>query len=127
MGQPFRLWRSQLVGGGEFVGLVCLKIVIGFTGVPKQGLVRQAKLVMQVAHDVWCALVFLVFVNEFKGLVQLYQRSLSVAASEQTTPFFKSRPLRRRTAGEQGDEAQSDPGCDQTRNAFLRGLHDRWW
>ena len=58
---------------------------------------------------------------------QMRAMGFSIAGSKKTAPIFKRRSFWRGAAGEEDDQAQSDPGRDQIQEPFLRGLHYRWW
>ena len=87
----------------------------------------QTKLIMQMPQNLGGTLEIVVFADEFEGIVQFHQGGFSIAGSKKTAPIFERRSFWRVAAGEEDDQAQSDPGRDQIQEPFLRGLHDRWW
>ena len=87
----------------------------------------QAKLIMQMPQNLGGTHQIVVFADEFEGIVQFQQGGFCIAGSKKTTPIFERRSFWRGAAGEEDDQAESDPGRDQIQEPFLRGLHDSWW
>ena len=87
----------------------------------------QTKLIMQMPQNLGGALEIVVFADELEGIVKFHQGGFRIAGSKKAAPIFERRSFWRGAAGEDDDQAQSDPGRDQIQEPFLRGLHDRWW
>ena len=86
----------------------------------------QAKLIMQMPHDLWGALEIIVFADELKGPFNSTNAALALPAASRRLHFRESFSLAgcSRRGGRLGTERS---WRDQIQEPFLRGLHDRWW